>query len=83
MHMDYKKQLEMKEDQIRQSLVRIGKIENPQLLPITGMENPYNFRNKAQFLKCIVHNTSCTKKGNAQAPPIIDLFVACNFVIIT
>lgn len=49
MHMDYKKQLEMKEDQIRQSLVRIGKIENPQLLPITGMENPYNFRNKAQF----------------------------------
>ena len=43
----------------------------------------HDFRNKAQFLKCIVHNTSCTKKGNAQALPIIDLFVACNFVIIT
>ncbi|WP_028830047.1 23S rRNA (uracil(1939)-C(5))-methyltransferase RlmD [Proteocatella sphenisci] len=49
MHMDYKKQLEMKSDQLRQSLVRIGKIENPNLLPIIGMEDPYNYRNKAQF----------------------------------
>ena len=49
MHMDYKKQLEMKADQIRQNLVRIGKIEDPNLLPIIGMEDPYNYRNKAQF----------------------------------
>ena len=49
MHMDYQKQLEIKEDQIRQNLIRIGKIEAPNLLPIIGMENPYNYRNKAQF----------------------------------
>lgn len=49
MHMDYNKQLEMKQDQIKQNLSRIGKIESPNLLPIIGMENPYNYRNKAQF----------------------------------
>ncbi len=49
MSMDYSKQLELKENIVRESLVRIAKIEQPNLKPIIGMDNPYHYRNKAQF----------------------------------
>ena len=49
MNMDYEKQLELKQNLIYESLTRIGKLENPNIKPIIGMENPYNYRNKAQY----------------------------------
>lgn len=49
MSMDYQKQLELKQKLIHENLTRIGKIENPNLKPIIGMQNPYNYRNKAQY----------------------------------
>ncbi len=49
MSMDYEKQLELKENLIYESLTRIGKIENPNLKPVVGMDKPYNYRNKAQY----------------------------------
>lgn len=49
MNLDYKKQLELKRSIIFENLVRIGKLENPNLKPIIGMEDPYHYRNKAQF----------------------------------
>ncbi|MDO4712198.1 MAG: 23S rRNA (uracil(1939)-C(5))-methyltransferase RlmD [Peptostreptococcaceae bacterium] len=49
MNLDYKKQLELKQSIILENLIRIGKQEHPNLRPIIGMDDPYNYRNKAQF----------------------------------
>ncbi len=51
-HMDYKKQLEYKWNKVANCLKRIGGIDDPRDImecPAYGMENPYNYRNKAQF----------------------------------
>ncbi|NLJ97602.1 MAG: 23S rRNA (uracil(1939)-C(5))-methyltransferase RlmD [Clostridiales bacterium] len=49
MHMDYSKQLEYKEDKVRNCLERIGGFKNIPMEPIYGMDEPYYFRNKSQF----------------------------------
>lgn len=49
MHMDYKKQLEYKENKVRNCLLRIGGFDNISMEPILGMEEPYYYRNKSQF----------------------------------
>jgi len=48
-HLDYKKQLELKEGMIKSCLERIGGFKDVQTEPIIGMEEPYFYRNKAQF----------------------------------
>lgn len=47
--LSYEKQLEYKEAKVRGHLTRIGGFENPPVLPILGMEEPFHYRNKAQF----------------------------------
>ena len=51
--MDYKKQLEFKQNKVFNNLVRIGgfpaEIIEEIMEPIVGMEYPYRYRNKAQF----------------------------------
>lgn len=49
MHMDYAKQLEYKEDKVKNCLTRIGGFENIPMEPICGMDEPYYYRNKSQF----------------------------------
>ncbi len=51
--LSYEKQLAFKQQKIRNNLIRIGGFE-PDLVdslmqPIIGMENPYHYRNKAQY----------------------------------
>ena len=46
---DYKEQLLFKENKVRNNLERIGKLSDYELLPIIGMEEPWHYRNKAQF----------------------------------
>lgn len=51
--MSYEKQLAFKESKIRNNLIRIGGFE-PELVdsvmePIVGMEDPFRYRNKAQY----------------------------------
>lgn len=48
MYMDYGAQLETKRVMVEETLKRIGKIDVP-VKPTLGMENPYEYRNKAQF----------------------------------
>lgn len=48
-HMSYEAQLEFKADLVRESLKRIGKLEDVVVHPAIGMENSLNYRNKAQF----------------------------------
>lgn len=47
--MDYRAQLRFKEKKVRGNLQRIGKLEDIVLEPIIGMEEPFHYRNKAQF----------------------------------
>ncbi len=47
--MSYDAQLRFKENKVRNNLVRIGKFENPPMEPIIGMQEPFRYRNKAQF----------------------------------
>lgn len=51
--LSYEKQLEFKQKKVRNNLIRLGDFA-PELVdavmePIVGMENPYHYRNKAQF----------------------------------
>lgn len=48
-HVDYQKQLEYKEDKVRNCLTRIGGFTDIPMEPICGMEEPWHYRNKAQF----------------------------------
>ena len=51
--MDYRKQLEFKNTKVRNNLIRLGSVEEELLdqimEPIAGMEEPFRYRNKAQF----------------------------------
>ena len=47
--LDYKKQLDMKTNEVKQVITRIGKIEDVIIHDTIGMENPFRYRNKAQF----------------------------------
>ncbi len=47
--LDYQAQLKFKEHKVRGNLERIGGFTDILLEPIIGMENPYHYRNKAQF----------------------------------
>lgn len=49
MHMDYKRQLEYKENKVKNILMRIGSFDSINMEPIIGMEEPYYYRNKSQF----------------------------------
>lgn len=52
-HLSYEAQLSYKENKIKNCLVRLGKFPQEQIdtimEPILGMEEPYHYRNKAQF----------------------------------
>ena len=45
----YEKQLVYKQDQVLQSLRRIGKLELPEILPIIGSERTTGYRNKLEY----------------------------------
>ena len=47
--MSYEAQLKFKEEKVRNNLKRIGKFEEIPMEPIIGMEQPFRYRNKAQF----------------------------------
>ncbi len=48
-HIPYDVQLEQKRGQVRDALVRIGKIELPEIRPALGSENIWGYRNKMEY----------------------------------
>lgn len=47
--LDYQKQLDIKTNEVKQTISRIGKLNDTLVHPTLGMENPFRYRNKAQF----------------------------------
>ena len=47
--MKYDKQLHFKQQEVTNNLVRIGKLELPEVTPIMGCDTPYFYRNKMEF----------------------------------
>ena len=45
----YEEQLRFKQNKVKKNLEKIGRIKDVEILPIIGMEEPYHYRNKAQF----------------------------------
>ena len=45
----YEKQLEYKQQEATQNLIRIGKLESPDVLPIIGADETVHYRNKLEF----------------------------------
>ncbi|MDO4572353.1 MAG: 23S rRNA (uracil(1939)-C(5))-methyltransferase RlmD [Clostridia bacterium] len=48
-HLAYTAQLAAKERIVRDAFTRLGGFENPPLLPMRGMEEPWRYRNKGSF----------------------------------
>ena len=48
-HCSYEKQLAWKQKKVTDCLQRIGGFENIPMEPIMGMDEPYHYRNKAQY----------------------------------
>ncbi|TCT12188.1 23S rRNA (uracil1939-C5)-methyltransferase [Natranaerovirga pectinivora] len=48
-HFDYKRQLQFKEEKVKNVLERIGGLKDIKVNEVMGMEDPYYYRNKAQF----------------------------------
>ena len=55
-HLSYESQLEYKAQQVKDALERIGHLENVEVLPTIGMDEPWKYRNKAQFPAGMVKN---------------------------
>ena len=47
--LDYKEQLKIKTNEVKQVISRIGKLDDVVIHDALGMENPFRYRNKAQF----------------------------------
>lgn len=48
-HLPYDMQLKYKEKQVRDNLIRIGKLDSPEILPIIRSSEIFNYRNKLEF----------------------------------
>jgi len=49
MHLSYEGQLAYKRERVRQALLRIGRFEDAEVLPVIGMNHPTRYRNKGAF----------------------------------
>ena len=47
--MDYQAQLRFKQELVKNNIERIGHISDYQMMPVIGMDEPFQYRNKAQY----------------------------------
>lgn len=79
MHMSYKAQLSFKENMVKETLERVGKLSNVEVLPILGMKNePYYYRNKVQVpVQSFKDKTTCGfyKRDTHDVIPLNECFI--------
>jgi len=77
-NMGYEHQLAFKEKEVTQNLIRIGHLELPEITPILGCKEIYNYRNKMEF-------SFASKRWltweEIESDKEIDAFPACGFHI--
>ncbi|MBC2171027.1 23S rRNA (uracil(1939)-C(5))-methyltransferase RlmD [Listeria booriae] len=71
-HLSYDGQLRMKQKQVAQVMKRIGK-QDVEVLPTLGMENPWNYRNKAQVPVGFVNSRLVAGFYQQRSHQIIDM----------
>ncbi|MBC1563419.1 23S rRNA (uracil(1939)-C(5))-methyltransferase RlmD [Listeria booriae] len=71
-HLSYDGQLRMKQKQVAQVMKRIGK-QDVEVLPTLGMENPWNYRNKAQVPVGFVNDRLVAGFYQQRSHQIIDM----------
>jgi len=77
-HMGYEHQLFFKEKEVTQNLIRIGHLELPEVTPILGCKEVYNYRNKMEFSFAAKRWLTWEEiKSDAE----IEAFPACGFHI--
>ena len=69
-NLNYEKQLEIKTNMVKNNLERIGKIENVKVNNTIGMDNPYRYRNKANFKVDKSGEIGYFKRGTNNLVPI-------------
>lgn len=77
-HMSYESQLEYKQHQVEAAFQRIGKFEDVEIRPVLGMENPWEYRNKAQIpvrnVKGELH-TGFFRKNSHELVPVENFYI--------
>lgn len=71
-HLDYKAQLDYKTDLVRENIKRIGKLHDITIHNTIGMDNPFNYRNKAQFPTATVDGKVVTGFYAKRSHEVID-----------
>jgi 23S rRNA (uracil-5-)-methyltransferase RumA len=72
-HMDYQAQLASKRELVREALRKYAGLENPPVAETIGMENPWSYRNKAQFQVGMRENRLVAGLYQAGSHKLVDL----------
>lgn len=77
-HLSYEKQLEFKQNQVKNVLTKVAKMPEITVLPTLGMSEPFAYRNKAQIPVRKVNGELTTgfyRKNSHQLIPIEDFYI--------
>ena len=78
MHIDYAAQLEFKRQQVKNALERIGGFRGIEVNPVIGMDDPWNYRNKAVFSFARSHNKvvfGCIERRSHNVIPVPECLI--------
>ncbi len=72
-HIDYSAQLKFKEQILLEQLTRIGGFKQPHIMPVIGMENPWEYRSRSRFILKTVANGFSLGFYQAGTKNIVDI----------
>ncbi len=72
-HIDYGRQLEIKQRQVKDALARIGGFADPPVKPVTGSPQPYSYRGKAEFHVSFEQGEPCAGFFDLSGARVLDI----------
>ncbi|MDI6793837.1 MAG: 23S rRNA (uracil(1939)-C(5))-methyltransferase RlmD [bacterium] len=72
-HIDYLSQMRFKEQILREQLIRIGGFKQPHIMPVIGMENPWEYRSRSRFILKTVSNGFALGFYQAGTRDVVDI----------